>query len=51
MVLLLPIIDEDNDFFYILDADDSLVKKEAVGDVVTILLVMVIEHSGNKFSP
>ena len=42
-------IDEDNDFFYILDADDSLMKKEAVGDVVTTLAGDGIENSGNKF--
>ena len=43
------VIDEDNDFFYILDADDALVKKEAVGDVVTTLAGDGIENSGNKF--
>jgi hypothetical protein len=43
------VIDEDNDFFYILDANDSLVKKEAVGDVVTTLAGDGIENSGNKF--
>ena len=43
------VIDEDNDFFYILDADDALVKKEAVGDVVTILSGDGLENSGNKF--
>ena len=42
-------IDEDNDFFYILDADDSLMKKEAVGDVVTTLAGDGLENSGNKF--
>ena len=43
------VIDEDNDFFYILDANDALVKKEAVGDVVTTLAGDGIENSGNKF--
>tara|TARA_R100001129_G_scaffold53607_1_gene36816 strand:- start:710 stop:2560 length:1851 start_codon:yes stop_codon:yes gene_type:complete len=43
------VINEDNDFFYILDADDSLVKKEAVGDVVTQLSGDGLEQSGNKF--
>ena len=43
------VINEDNDFFYILDADDALVKKEAVGDVVTILSGDGLENSGNKF--
>ena len=42
-------IDEDNDFFYILDASDALVKKESVADVVTTLAGDGIENSGNKF--
>ena len=42
-------IDEDNDFFYILDATDNLMKKESVQDVVTALAGDGIENSGNKF--
>jgi len=42
-------IDEDNDFFYILDASDALVKKESVADVVTTLAGDGLENSGNKF--
>ena len=44
------VIDEDNDFFLIQDANDGdLVKKESVQDVVTTLAGDGIENSGNKF--
>ena len=43
-------IDEGADFFYILDADDNLMKKESVADVVTTLAGDGIKNGSNKFA-
>ena len=43
-------IAEGADFFYILDADDNLMKKESVADVVTTLAGDGIKNGSNKFA-